>query len=127
VGAQNEFDAMRQRRPEQRFVDEVGGTDFIGARDGRGIVLAGDHHDGDVDAVGERADPHAHIEALPVRQLDIKEYEIGSHVLDALQSVASVVGHVRQEARLTQRLGCQQREQRIVIDDQNRPLRIAAQ
>jgi hypothetical protein len=40
LGAQDEADAMRQRRPQDRLMDEVGRTDLVGVRDGLGIIVA---------------------------------------------------------------------------------------
>src|ERR1700722_20360677 len=55
LSPKNETDAMRERGPKDRFMDKIGSAGVVSPRDGRGVVVTGDHHHGNIGSRAQRA------------------------------------------------------------------------
>ena len=100
-GTEQIFDPVPEQRPVDGLGDEVRGRYLVGAIDRLQIVLAGDHHDGQL-GTGCAAQRSAHLVAIEHRHVDVQHHHVVGSGMELPQGKLAIDGQIDREAGVLQ-------------------------
>ena len=119
VGAQHIADAVRQDRPVDRLVDEIGGADAIGFLDRVDVVERGGHQHRRVASARQCANGAADIEAVHLGHHHIEQHEVRLAFGEALERRGAALRLDDLEAGGFEHLALQKAFGLVVVGDQD--------